>query len=244
MSVETLKIRERPILFSAEMVQAILANRKTQTRRVVKGLTGEYFNWLGGVKPDDAVGVEVHSVKDCLRQTDDGQLYKYTGLLASCAEYPEEGFIEVRCPYGVVGDRLWVRETWQAWRCCDVEHNEWEVADKWELETLNTSLTIEHRATSKSMGPWRPSIFMPRWASRILLEVVKIRVERLQDITDEDVRSEGVTVQMEAIMMAATFGKSPEWMVYWNLWNSINNKYGNSWESNPWVWVVEFRRLK
>lgn len=135
---------------------------------------------------------------------------------------------EVVCPYGTVGDRLWVRETWAA-------------APTRNL-TKPTELTpgefIEYRATysNDSHFVWRPSIFMPRWASRITLEITWVRVERLQDITHHDALEEGVDydVSKEDGAPLQRFKK---------LWHEINGKT-YPWDTSPWVWVVSFRRVE
>ena len=126
-----------------------------------------------------------------------------------------------KCPYGKPGDRLWVRETWA--------HRRWMLGD------ASPSPTTVYRADGedlKGCDRWRPSIHMPRWASRITLEVVGVRVERLQDISEEDAKAEGI-----------------EWVIGYRsriplfsaLWERINGP--GSWDANPWVWVVEFRRV-
>jgi len=133
------------------------------------------------------------------------------------------------CPYGAPGDRLWVRETWRE----------------------NAQAGIDYRADTGSYGPadgsadaesvhWRPSIFMPRAASRISLEITGVRVERVQDISEDDARAEGVApyVWTENGRAGATM---PATEVFAELWDKINGKRA-PWESNPWVWVVEFKR--
>jgi hypothetical protein len=165
-------MNERPILFSGEMVRAILEGRKTQTRRVIKP-----------------------------------QLR-----------------INYKCPYGQPGDRLWVRETWQCFK-----PNTEEIINP---NTVNIR-ALAYRATNEWRGKWRPSIHMPRWASRITLEITAVRVERLQDIGEVDAMREGdPTCENTHI----------DW--FRALWDSINAKRGYSWESNPWVWVVEFQRIR
>lgn len=152
---------------------------------------------------------------------------------------PENGM----CPYGSPGDRLWVRETWAA-------H---EYYDGRPPRDIPEGVTIEcavephgvitqgddHRPIKEGeRGKWRPSIFMPRWASRITLEITGVRVERLQDISHEDALAEGAKDED-----AGSYGFPVTSYAIGNfrlLWDSINAKRGYSWESNPWVWVIEF----
>ena len=119
----------------------------------------------------------------------------------------------IRCPYGAPGDRLWVRETWR-------------------MDAVN--IGAEYRATISALmehvAPWTPSIHMPRWASRITLEITAVRVQRVQDITEEDALAEGMV----------PLDRSTPREMFAEVWQSI---YGN-WPANPWVWVVEFRRIE
>jgi hypothetical protein len=127
------------------------------------------------------------------------------------------GFVQpnIRCPYGQPGDRLWVREAW-APKAIDPE-----------------CTTIAYRATDDECnGPWKPSIHMPRWASRILLEVTEVRVQRPQEISHEDAEQEGVKCDMSALGFRDHFAA---------LWDRINGC--GSWDANPWVWVVSFKRI-
>ena len=190
-------MKERPILFSTEMVQAILDGRKTQTRRVVKP------------QPPD-VGL-VYSPSDAYWVT------KGTVFL---------GKPYWRCPYGIPGDRLWVREMWAV-------H---PTRNKTKPSELPQTLPVAYRTDdfNHSHFMWRPSIFMPRWASRIMLEVTGVRVERVQDIGESDSISEGVTALPDEHHLTA----------FVRLWDSFNAKRGYSWESNPWVWMIKFKVLE
>lgn len=178
-------ITEKPILFSGPMVQAILAGTKTQTRRVVKpqltpGADGIYDYVVNG---------------------------RWLGALNP--RHGDWNFAD-KCPYGVVGSRLWVRETWSK-------------------ETIDGVERVAYRAdipNGYNFLGWKPSIFMPRWASRLNLENMAIRVERLQDISDADAQAEG-------LVNAAAFQL---------LWDMINGKRA-PWASNPWVWVITFKPL-
>lgn len=193
------QIRERPILFSAPMVRAILDGRKTQTRRVVKA---EIPSW---VKVWNGHNGAEHFFFD--REEDDEAGMHWP-------PYDEKGLL---CPYGQPGDRLWVRESFSYY-----SHREgcWYWADG-------------NIAAHDCERPIRPSIHMPRWASRITLEVVSVRVERLQDISEQDAKAEGAEPAECCHAHYHGFRK---------LWESING--AGSWEANPWVWVVEFRRVQ
>lgn len=203
-------MKERPILFSGEMVKAILDGRKTQTRRVMKPqpIIGE-----GGSMVDLGNGWAV-----------------LDGIMAG----------EWNCPYGKPGDRLWVRETWRAGGI---------YADIMKIADLNPAADehIHYRADEQDSGVdvWRPSIHMPRWASRITLEVTDIRVERVQDISETDVGAEGIESTLTDPNTGNVVERCPgdRW-AFAGLWDSINAKRGYSWESNPWVWVVEFKRVQ
>ena len=185
-----------PILFSAEMVRAILADRKTQTRRVMKPQPGQ----LAG---SDYV---------------DGAWYAED-------EYGDSH--PIRCPYGEAGDRLWVRETWRA---VELDSGLDGVLFRGDNQVANSNC--------KHGDKWRPSIFMPRWASRITLENVGVRLERVQDISHEDATAEGVED-----VDHAPYGFPIHSYAVANfrvLWDQINAKRGFPWASNPWVWVVKF----
>lgn len=201
-------MRERPILFSAPMVRAILDGRKTVTRRIVRD-----------AKP---LAADV---------TDFG------GWVANDAAVLEEGVRALRRPYGEPGDRLWVRETWAPF---ERERGQCAVAYFASCEDGSfdyvTSEGVIERLTIKR---WKPSIHMPRWASRLELEVLDVRVERLHDIDEEDARREGVE-------HCALHGERPcdaYRARFTSLWDTINGDRA-PWSSNPWVWRVEFRRLE
>jgi hypothetical protein len=198
-------MKERPILFSGEMVCAILEGRKTQTRRVVK-----VPRWaLAGQMECDGCEPNWPMAEDC---------------------YGDRQKID--CPYGQPGDRLWVRETF-----CEFDPNKHGILGIHEKYAYRAETTPEGEEIRKGYGySWRPSIFMPRWASRITLEVTAVRVERVQDISPEDALAEG---DVEALTNPRHKETSIDW--YHNLWDSING--AGSWASNPWVWVVEFRRI-
>ena len=210
-------MKERPILYSAPMVVAILEGRKSQTRRVIKNI---------GIAP----GI--------------GEIYKGSD---DSREWVKE------CPYGIVGNRLWVRESWRVSSAYDdISPNQ-----------LPRDISVEYPATchiDKLLGRKRPSIHMPRSLSRILTEITGIRVQRLQDITPEEAKAEGLkgiskdgrTVKFGIPDLDGYPGTDNhgwpwhEWefdpvMAYKRLWEKINSK--GSWDKNPWVWVVEFERI-
>ena len=203
-----------PILFSTEMVQAILEGRKTQTRRVIK------------TQPENDVYFEVKKVSE-------GVLFDYNQGI--------DGSKVVRCPYGKVGDVLWVRETW----CLTTPFGPEEYYFGYK-----TSSQAEIKASEKydyySPDEWKPSIHMPKEACRIFLQITNIRVERLKDISAEDAFREGINYSYDEEegykywhYIKKKFGPSPIHS-FQTLWESINGE--ESWEANPWVWVIEFER--
>lgn len=216
-------MKERQILFSAPMVRAILEGRKTQTRRVVKPIP--------------------QMVTDKSIVTWDGDAAFLMRLLDQVGR---------SCPYGQPGDRLWVRETFFA-------YGRWEkrFSDEKGREELNfIDMTMEcDRAyqyaadnpdvpLKRGRGPlpgWyrRPSIHMPRQASRILLEITAVRVERLQDISKGDCIAEGAPGG-HGVIPGYTYSATPD-EHYRHIWQTINGI--DSWEANPWVWVIEFKRV-
>jgi len=201
-------MKERPIIFSADMVRAILEGRKTQTRRVVKGL---------GSKLGDEYMTELSN----------GELVETVTL----------------CPYGQPGDRLWVRETWRP--CQTPTHG-----DSMCVEFAASDYCMAGHLTTLNRTSWKPSIHMPRWASRIALEIVNLRVERVQDVSDADIEAEGVTVKHDTVPPCGCIDIPNRGRVYSTalgcfakLWDSINAKRGYDWSSNPWVWVIEFKQV-
>jgi len=187
-------MKQRPIIFSAPMVRAILDGRKTQTRRILKSsphsqaeraqhFEGTRWDWL-----------------------------RYDGLRLAT----------FNCPYSQPGDLLWVRETWARYNIDQDSHD------------------MAYRATPPadwpSDGNWRPSIFMPRWASRITLEVTAVRIERLQDISEKDSWAEGCDGWDDDVT-----GGCSGYGEFAQLWSEIHGP--GSWDANPWVWVIEFKRV-
>lgn len=213
MTVPEVTGKERPILFSAPMVRALLAGTKTQTRRAVKNSA--------------KCGVDIIGENG-------------------------SGVIWDKCPHGQPGDRLWVRETHKAIVSGEVKNGYGELrygfayqadgATRWqERPTIIHDLTDQPPTGPMQFKPvpWKPSIHMPRRASRITLEIVSLRVERLNDISNEDALAEGVAAgAMYKIQSGPERWAKEAFRV---LWESING--AGSWEANPYVWVVEFRRL-
>ena len=184
---------ERPILFSAEMVRAILDGRKTMTRRIVKPqaaiLTDELARSLN-VRPPEKENQPV-----------------------------------IRCPYGEIWDRLYVRETWRS-----------------QTHSFPTGWPYEYKATADRDGvpvdePWKSPIFMPKSAARIWLEITGVRVERLQEITDEEALLEGCYQDNEWVYSPGELRGR-----FKKLWQSIHGP--ESWSLNPYVWVIEFKRIE
>jgi hypothetical protein len=226
--------KERPILFSAPMVRALLDGSKTQTRRIVKL---PHANALGQWEPTMIGG-------------------ENGGRTAAGVVIPAQGAIWhtrtgdcLACPYGQPGDRLWVRETWRGVVPINAPDAPAEYAVARYIPDQENCRRIEYAATQARDGePWRPSIHMPRWASRILLEIVSVRVERLQDISGADARAEGCPCYVCGRSMDGRseddchcFHRQADASDYRTLWESING--AGSWAANPWVWVVEFKRV-
>jgi hypothetical protein len=209
-------VKARPILMSAPMVRAILAGTKSQTRRVVKPQP-----WASCVIEEGMDG-EPHFV--------------YSALSGHGPGYDvEETRTPCRFPYGQPGDRLWVREAWRA--CRDL--------DATPPRDIAPGSSIEYEATKRSYaeigltGKLRPGMFMPRWASRITLEVTGVRVEKLQSISEADCAKEGAPFSYSGFAPE----DAPDWRGWYrDLWESINGP--GSWDANPWVWCVGFKRLE
>ena len=227
-------MKERPILFSGAMVRALLDGSKTQTRRAVKLQVQHDDSWVGGWKI-------VHK--------------RVTQALLTFNQLGGKplGSDAAICPYGQPGDRLWVRETW----VCD----DYRLQQGPYVEVPGAREALFYRADNEQPfeAPegkfWKPSIHMPRWASRILLEIVSVRVEQLNDCSRKDAIAEGIhryehiwrdceyplgNVAYEPVEGWPTRYSCPV-QAYQALWESING--AGSWDDNPWVWVVEFKRV-
>jgi hypothetical protein len=204
-------MKERPIIFSAPMVRAIVENKKTQTRRIVN--------------PQSEHGVVWCRAQERWAEMD------YEGYCSCCP---------VKCPYGEVGDQLWVRETVELVNSTtDYFHDVLYLADGARVPISSIS-TLDVDGFNKWLDgkPKRASIHMPRWASRLTLEITDIRVERVQDITEEDAWAEGCTHEMHDGEIINVDD------VYRLLWDSINGKkQGCAWQDNPWIWAITFKLL-
>jgi len=213
------QVNERPILFSAPMVRAILDGRKTMTRRVMK------------------------------RKFPHGEPEGNTTSLGGWpVHFPDGTWENEWCPYGFPGQRLWVRETFAEVGCIG-----WPI-DKFEYQyRADFSEGKWLGYADMCFEKWKPSRFMPRAASRILLEITGVRVERLQDISEQDAIAEGVEsfrpipgdgdpeTLFANYMNKRRFSYRTAYWSFASLWQSINGP--ESWEQNPWVWVVEFKRI-
>ncbi len=223
---------ERPILFSAEMVRALRDNRKAQTRRTrgLEKINAEPDAWrlLGFVDGRDRWWFQNSSL---------------SGI---------DGSVEIKCPYGVAGDKLWTREAWRADSADDalpprdVRPPIWYAADGIPFDGFD-------------FGKLRSSMFLPRWGSRDTLEIVSVRPERLQAITEEEAEAEGVdplsltaaeiadiqisdeSPDMKELARLLGPGRMPARSEFEMLWSRINGI--ESWAKNPWLWRIEFRRL-
>lgn len=251
--MESGKRRERPILFSATMVQAILAGRKTQTRRVVtpQPERSPVYGHSEAFHPDEAYSRAPGATMQ--GEPVDPLRWWYADAGGPRTEY--------RCPYGQPGDRLWVRETFY---CDDYRYPDGPVD---ELRSL-----LEYRAShdcnaweagcpcrgDDGRGAWRPSIHMPRWASRLTLEVTEVRVQRLQEISDEDAQTEGLdnapSMAIPGRLLWRDYGmREDDTSGWWSsprdsfqtLWQSINGaRPGCSWSDNPFVWAITFKKAE
>lgn len=222
-------MKERPILFSGPLVPPILVDAKTQTRRLVTPqpetapLPREEWGRERGLAPLPA------------------------WLFPFRRRSDEESNYAIRCPYGTAGDRLWVKETWQTVESLD------DVRPIQLAERVPIRYVADGAVRGLVREPWgktRVSIHMPRFASRVTLEVVKVRLERLQDITEQDAKAEGVRSffaqfpnigREQRITSGERAIDAPFRASFACKWDEINGDRG-LWKSNPWVWVVEFTR--
>jgi len=213
-----MKQKERPIIFSTKMVRAILDGRKTQTRRPIKPQPDPFA--IYAILNEDSLSKKPHLWIS--GYGGDGNTWKNPEF--------DPWF---SCPYQV-GDVLWVKETYAISRVGDVEGAPL-------CEPIVLYKADGYPDDWKSGYIQRPSIFMPKWASRIKLEITGIRVERIQDIPERDCIAEGIT----PISTPNITGDEPTLREkFADLWDSLWAKKGLGWSQNPWVWVIEFRRIE
>lgn len=218
---ERIEMKSRGIIFSGADVRAVQEGRKTQTRRIIKP------------QPHDDCGV-IHVGKFHPEQfSDDGEYYPGKPHYGA---YSDDGEWGCKCPYGQPGDRLWVRETWADVRRMGFDRDLFPTGAAYKSDCEGQdSLDVAADYGVK----WKPSIHLPRWASRITLEIDEIRVERLNDISEEDAIAEGFDSSTLGTGAASFTGHARYW--YKQLWNSIHGPV--LWTLNPWVFVLKFRRI-
>lgn len=237
-AMEQNTVKERPILFAGPMVRAILSGHKTQTRRVIK------------IQPRTRADIGSY------------------GAGRPFIRNPDSAGKNLDCPYGQPGDRLWVRETWQGPIMGGDEFENEYRDDPAKFQTPEHCFYAADGGSPPEFVDaddnlrccWRPSIHMPRWACRIVLEIVSVRVERLNEISDDDALAEGIQYEERIIETRYEAGQHIEVTVdmyhvdgkrsdahysagecFQSLWESINGP--ESWNANPWVWCITFRRV-
>lgn len=234
-------MKERSLIFSGPMVRALLDGRKTQTRRIVKPQPPAWATWVNARQHlnHESQWVPSHLFAWSEEQTPGEPLKKLR-------RWPNKNGDEysIPCPYGAPGDRLWVKEKWAYFGGDEYLYQQ-------ERSAVGYAASLTH-LESPPGGKWRSTLFMPRWASRITLEVTRVRVERLQDISEEDARAEGVQPFFEEFScfsrdqrltsgeLAADAEHRASFAV---LWDEINADRA-TWKSNPWVWAVDFKRVQ
>lgn len=216
------EIKERPILMSAPMVIACMreVDPKSQTRRVAK-----FPSWVDSVeqvgKWFTGNGVHPRGERD----------HPKCAHLGGTAGHGEPSMFTLKCPYGKVGDRLWVKEAWTGtWHTSEHEPTKMHLYYRTDGSERFTDAPADYvlpKAAAKA-GNFVTPLFMPRWASRITLEITDVRVQKIQDVSDEDCIAEGV-------------GPRSAKALFRGLWTTINGL--DSWEANPFVWCISFRRV-
>ena len=213
------RIREKGLIFNSEMVRAILDGRKTQTRRPIKWKQTR-FTEIG--------------------EREDGSKWPWSEDAEHACDFWHP------CPFGAVGDRIWVREAFRVHsRATDVATLVYKASERnsWTEQTRRVPVAVCNKPATPEK--WTPSLHMPRWASRILLEITGVRVERLNSISQEDAQAEGLELTGWRPTYSDPDSGGEVMTPYDNfaeLWSSI---YGEeSWNANPWVWVIEFKRVE
>lgn len=255
-------MKERGMIFNGEMTRAILDGRKTQTRRIMKVQPSEDFTPMNmALETDYKARWYTPGVVD-----KDGYLQPASKEVFGVSN-ENEGY---SCPFGAVGDRIWVRETWailgnEDGCCIDWEEKLCKADERSAARIYRASCEQKpgnyglwsipddadwkpHTKDHQYEGAWRPSIHMPRWASRILLEITDVRVERLSAISEEDATAEGVPPAGSLLPDYPGTFLTPKGdfatakVAFQRLWESI---YGEeSWKANGWVWVISFKRVE
>ena len=248
-------MKERPILFTSANVRAILEDRKTQTRRVVKPQP-----------PSTTNAASKNLIQTGWRSYEDQGSWKF-GFCSLMPDGTPSSHFEIlnilTCPYGVPGDRLWARETFTLQ--CDVDGDEPPFSDGRPIQRMPDDFEVfrwlqpHYKATDPTPKlcceklscinddphcHWKPSIHMPRWASRITLEITEVRVQRLQEISEADAQREGWAFEgldLNQSYDPVVMDTARQW--FRGLWDSINAKRGFNWEVNPWVWALTFKRV-
>ncbi len=229
-------MRELPILFSTPMVRAILDGHKTMTRRVMKPA----FRNHRGFKQGDGLWIDGYKDSD----KPNAHIKDYS---VSSVWWPKDSYIKEFAPYKP-GDKLWVRETWQCVKYDSMDGDlsygvEFKDGTRKYFEFDDNERYHQFGKFALKEG-WQPSIYLPKEAARIWLEIVNVRVERLQEITEEDARAEGC-IDFHDKVGDGKFDDVAEFDLtakdaFIELWDSLNAKRGYGWEVNPWVWVIEF----
>ena len=241
----TVCLRERPIIFSGNMVRALLDGQKTRTRRVVKSQPAPN---TGTVEWNAAAEAFVPWAPSL------GNGFRRNGPM-------------LICPYGQPGGRLWVRETWRTDRAWDKDAPATMPRRNVPPGTVGAPISYDADGIARigsfdangfTPGKARPSIHMPRWASRMTLELTDVRVERVQDISEADALAEGVRQLSKDAGRTWKFGIGEPgdrgawaWsrflptarLAFSSLWDELNEARGHGWDANPWVWVLEFQRV-
>ena len=224
-------IKMKSILFSC-LIPEILDGTKTQTRRLVKFTKSVCATW------------DVKSSYDAYDVTPHHNRGTFGFLVAG-----DMGYADVKCPYGVPGDLLYVKETWKpdpAWGQSNVSTKKLIPGDN-----ILYKATLDPQHPKYNTGKWRSPLFMPEWAARIKIKIIDVRVERLQDISDHDAKAEGVREpniefignkldKYHTIMQKLGAGSHYK-TGYKIIWDSLHTNDGNAWSKNPWVWVIDFK---
>ena len=251
-------MKERGMIFNGEMVRAILDGRKTQTRREVKlnldiACLATTYDWATSLAANHYQGLTEEQIQQ--------KAESLRGVIHPVI-LGNGQMVSIICPHGKPGDRIWVRETF-----CPVDDTQYG-GEKWVDYRATPKFEASHPAGWDSAPndaealKWSPSIHMPRWASRILLEITDVRVERLNAISEEDAQREGVHTEVwDQTVVARNYAARDEFFQFWSedmphyvemnqlyrssfrsLWESIYGEEG--WKANGWVWVISFKRVE